>query len=64
MIEREHRDQFIACDSCSAYTEPYDHDDFNRMIADAKENGWRIRLRGGEWGHTCPNCQGAAEDFA
>lgn len=57
MIEREYQTQFIVCDGCEdAWTEPYDRDDFNRMIQDAKEAGWSVRSGRGEWVHKCPVC--------
>lgn len=62
MIDRNFGQRLI-CDTCDAEGEEHDHDDFHRMIADAKEEGWRITISRGEWTHKCPDCCGAKGDF-
>lgn len=35
----------------------HDRDDFDILIADAKDNGWDIdKDAQGQWMHTCPDC--------
>ena len=55
MIDRQHGNVIIECDSCEA-TFTLDDDDFNETWAAAKLNGWRVRKIGEEWVHGCPKC--------
>lgn len=63
MIERNSFGQCLVCDTCDEEGKEYEHDDFHRMIADAKEEGWRMSISCGEWAHKCPDCCGAKGDF-
>lgn len=63
MIWRDRSEMNLVCDTCEADGKTYDTDDFNRMIADAKEAGWRITIEKGEWTHKCPACAGVKGDF-
>lgn len=64
MIEREHGTQFLVCDSCGdSFTEPYERDEVQRMIDDAKEAGWLVKSGRGEWTHTCPKCVPSRDEF-
>lgn len=60
-VENDHRDIYLSCDAkrCNETTEPYDRDEFNMMIYEAKRAGWKIENRRGQYFHTCPAC---AED--
>ncbi|PZR89739.1 MAG: hypothetical protein DI537_20260 [Stutzerimonas stutzeri] len=57
MIERHRRRVELICDG---YDEPFDavgRDDFQGMIEQAKQDGWRICPDGeGGWSHYCKNC--------
>ena len=56
MINRSRFEQQLVCDDCGDEGETFDNDDFRRMIANAKDDGWSIRLVRGEWTHTCRQC--------
>lgn len=57
-IIRERGRQHIACDSCpAAQPRTYGIDDFDIMLADAREEGWKATRSAGEWQHTCPDCR-------
>jgi predicted RNA-binding Zn-ribbon protein involved in translation (DUF1610 family) len=63
-IERDGRERMISCESCSSTLAPFDQDEFNEMVADAKAHGWKIRNEDGTWSHVCPNCQESPLDRA
>lgn len=47
----------INCDSCSAGAIEIEADDFNAMIRELKEQGWRIFKNSTDnWCHACPDC--------
>jgi hypothetical protein len=44
------------CDFCS-YSENFDtDDDWQQMIQEAKDAGWKIFKSDDEWRHKCPTC--------
>lgn len=55
MIERQHDQVAITCDTCPMSTELFD--DFDHLVREAKSNGWRFEKVDGEWTHTCPDCK-------
>lgn len=57
-IEQDGREIAISCDRprCHEETGAFDRDDFHRMVAEAKRNGWLIENRRGQYFHTCPVC--------
>lgn len=59
-IQRDGREMEIECDSCPNTTDTYDKNDFNTMVAVAKDDGWEIKpdpsAQGG-YSHTCPSCR-------
>ncbi len=60
-IQRDGREMEIECDSCPATTDMFSTEDFHRMIATAKADGWEIapdRRAEGGYSHTCPDCKG------
>ncbi len=59
MIERAYGKISLICDKCEAEETPaQDSEDFDILIDDAKEAGWRIVKEGGIWMHICPSgCQ-------
>lgn len=54
----------LACDTCSEETPVYDEDEFERMIAAAKADGWQITRPQGEWEHQCSGCSGPGARLA
>lgn len=56
-VERQHGELHLVCDDCG---EPYDMtygaDDFAKMTADAKADGWKTFKRDGDWCNACPEC--------
>lgn len=56
MIERQHGEVAFACDTCPTTTDLVEDSDFNRLVMEAKTEGWHIEKVGGEWVHTCPDC--------
>ena len=47
----------IVCDECGESTEDFYKDDFSEMVEDAKNFGWRMFNRTGEWEHYCSACK-------
>ena len=63
-IIRETGQMQLDCDKCGAeHPEVFPNDDFDEMIARAKEHGWRIVRDTGGWKHYCPKHQGAGAEF-
>lgn len=59
MIERlGFGDSDMSCDGCGKWLNPAWGEDFSQMIAEAKEEGWKITKNRttGEWEHFCPSC--------
>lgn len=56
MLERQHGEIIFVCDGCqeSLVTGTGDFDNALAVLKDS--NGWKIRRRGGEWEHYCPDC--------
>ena len=44
------------CDGCYEREEFDVDNDFYQMITEAKENGWKIINRNGNWDHYCQEC--------
>lgn len=64
MIERDSRELQLVCDATSErYPRTYDRDDFERMIADARSDGWIVRIERGEWRHYSPQSRSAINEF-
>jgi hypothetical protein len=62
MIDRSNSELELVCDSTGErYPRTYEPDEFHKMLADAKEDGWVVMLRGGEWRHLCPKAM--SDDF-
>lgn len=65
MIEYSGPEMQLVCDATSTrYRRTYDRDEFFTMLADAKEDGWRVALERGQWRHYSPESQSAREEFA
>ena len=56
MIEQHSGQQQLVCDCGFSQRLSYAGDEFDVMIADAKDDGWKIQKVSGEWTHTCPTC--------
>lgn len=46
----------LVCDSCGVEGPSYDDDQFDRMISEAKGDGWSITRPEGTWQHECSDC--------
>jgi len=58
MIEKQHGQQALMCDSCDDSLGFFERDEFQEMIADAKGQGWKITPDGeGGWSHLCGSCR-------
>lgn len=62
-IERSKGKIGMNCDSCGDELKRndtqvlHDKDDFDILIADARDEGWDItKTKSGVWEHTCPDC--------
>lgn len=65
-VDRDCGEITLVCDSLGVrYKRTYDSDDFDRLIADAKEDGWAVVLEGRIWRHYSPGVDrsGMALDF-
>tara|TARA_R100000049_G_C1902140_1_gene51845 strand:+ start:416 stop:628 length:213 start_codon:yes stop_codon:yes gene_type:complete len=57
-IERDLYENTVVCDTTGErYKRTYDIDDFDRMIADIKDDGWKVVLERGRWRHYSPEAQ-------
>ena len=64
MIDREGSEMQMVCDATGTrHPKTYDREDFDIMIADAREDGWPIKIEKGEWRHYCPASRSAAAEF-
>ena len=63
MIDRQHGALTLSCDECGEVYPgcPYGGDDFDKMMADAKADGWKNFRRGEKWANACAGC---SEEFA
>lgn len=58
MIEESPKYTFnITCDNCEEEETTIDSEDWQYMIDELKDRGWRIRKDGDEWKHICEACQ-------
>lgn len=62
MIQKYKDTMELVCDKCGDNRPPYDEDQFNDMIIEAKGEGWRVYRQDGHWTHECPEC--VSEDSA
>ena len=62
MIRKYAGEMELVCDKCGQESPSYDDAEFERMIADAKEDKWRVSRIDGHWNHECPAC--VSEDSA
>lgn len=56
-ILTDRRDRQLECDRCPETTPVYDKDDFDIMIAEAKDQGWEISRSSAGWRHLCRSCR-------
>jgi hypothetical protein len=56
MIDRQHGNVIVACDSCDE-TFTLDTDDFDTTWSAAKREGWRAEKVGTLWLHACADCE-------
>lgn len=57
MINRDGRWMSLECDECGNESDEFD--DFDEMLHDCKEDGWRVYQSQGAWKHECPDCTGS-----
>lgn len=57
MIERYMDKVEILCDGCGDGTGSYPSEDFDVMVREAKDKGWRNVKVEGEWQNYCPDCK-------
>lgn len=57
-IERTggYREVYFVCDTCGEVCET-GTDEFMDALREVKDAGWKVEKLGGEWVHTCPDCQ-------
>jgi len=55
-IERAYGKVAFVCDDCETESDTQSGEDFDILLNDLKEAGWRVVKEGGEWCHYCPNC--------
>jgi hypothetical protein len=56
MIERHAGRMQLVCACGLAHRRVYEADEFDVMISDAKDEGWKVSKADGQWEHTCPDC--------
>ena len=61
MIERHGSYQHLVC-RCNVTGKMFGLGEFAAMIRSAKDDGWRISKRAGEWEHGCPDCAAATPE--
>jgi len=55
MIEKIYKNNYmLTCDNCG---EGEEFDSWVDVIEFMREEGWRMKLVGGEWEHYCSECQ-------
>lgn len=60
MIERNGGQVVVVCDGCDERFNA-ESDDFQGVIEQAKQDGWRVRPDGdGGWEHHCSSCKGVS----
>lgn len=55
---------YLTCDDCGTESPVFDDDEFMKLVAAARADGWRIRQEDGEWTHACPSCNGQHDRVA
>ena len=64
MIDHSGHEIELVCDATGErYARTYEHDEFHKMLADAKEDGWFVTIQKGEWRHFCPKAMSTESDF-
>ncbi len=65
MIDHSNYELELICDATGErYPRTYDPDEFHKMLADAKEDGWLVTIQKGEWRHFCPKALSTEDDLA
>jgi len=54
-VEKQFDTVMLLCDECEEPSSS--HENFHRMIQQAKKDGWFIAKDGEEWVHLCPYCK-------
>jgi len=57
-LKRDGNNLRLVC-RCQFPTAAYGRKQFQRMVDDARDAGWRIEKRGDAYTHTCPSCVAA-----
>lgn len=57
MIDRQHNQILIECDTCEGIFEGNEGDDFSEVWTAAKREGWKTRPVGNDWLHFCSTCK-------
>jgi Fe2+ or Zn2+ uptake regulation protein len=57
MIDRQGSERTLACDGCGDVFDTVHRDDFESMIAEAREVAWTIAAISGKFTHQCPDCR-------
>ncbi len=57
MIDRNGGCVIIQCDTCTEYFEGDPEEAFASVWDAATDAGWHVRKFGGEWLHSCPDCE-------
>lgn len=59
IVREAGRMQRVCCNVCGdEHPDEYDQANFGAMIAQAKEDGWEVKLEAGDWVHHCPEHAG------
>ena len=61
MLDRQHGDIVIECDSCDEILET-ETSDFGSALNLMKREGWRARKIGEDWCHFCSKCEVPRDD--
>lgn len=63
-IDRHKGELFCICDECGEELKDkrgsaarYEPDDFDVLVSDLRDAGWRISKEGSVYEHHCPDCQ-------
>lgn len=47
----------VTCDACpTTYRRTYSEEDFQILLQDIKDEGWKIQRKADVWTHSCPEC--------
>ena len=55
-IRKRQGDRWLECNECGYEGNEWTDDDFRAMIDEAKDEGWHMFKRRGEFVHICPDC--------